>query len=170
MTFRILIAALLVALAACTETTTVTRASGDVALRPDRGGLAVAGGQRIDFGRAEAGTVAAVTRLLGTPLSSGVNGECGAGPTKIVKYRGMDLLFRDGAFAGWVAESPRIVAGNGLAPGVTRQQLAAGGYGPFRATSLGVEFESDGIFGLLPDNDAATPVQLLWSGTSCFFR
>ncbi len=170
MTFRILIAALLVTLAACTETTTVTRASGDIALRPDRAGIAVSGGQRIDFGRAEAGAIAAAAKVLGNPLSSGVNTECGAGPTKIVKFRGMDLLFQNGRFVGWLAESPRIVAGNGLSPGITRRQLAAGNYGPFQATSLGVEFESDGIFGLLPDNDAATPVQLLWGGTSCFFR
>lgn len=169
---RHLAMAALIALAACAAPTSTTRDSGTTPLRPDPNGLAIPGSaQRIDFGRAEAGTVEAVTKLLGAPpLGRSVNSECGAGPTTIVKYGPIDLLFLDGAFRGWVTDDIRTAAANGLSPGVTRTQLEGGGYGPFRATSLGVEFEAGGVFGLLPDNDANTPVQLLWAGTSCFFR
>ncbi|MDF0602339.1 hypothetical protein P1J78_16490 [Psychromarinibacter sp. C21-152] len=168
---RVLAALALCLLAAC-STVPRTAGGGDTALRPDAGGMAVAGSdQRIDFGRAEDGVIAAATRVLGAPpVSRAVNPECGAGPTTIVKYDRIDLLFLDGTFRGWVTDDPRTAAANGLSPGVTRAQLEAGGYGPFETTTLGVEFEANGVFGLLPDGAPDTPVQLLWAGTSCFFR
>ena len=160
------------ALAACGATTTTVTRSGPEKIRPDAGGIAIQNSDlRIDFGRAEAGAVEAVSRVLGAqPQSRSVNTECGAGPTTIVKYPQIDLLFLDGAFRGWVTQSNGTVTGNGLSPGVPRRQLAEGAYGPFRETSLGVEFETGGIFGLLPDGGADTPIELLWAGTSCFFR
>lgn len=169
---RFLAMAALCLLAACSSATTTRTGGGDTLLRPDANGLAISGtGQRIDFGRAEEGVIAAVTRVLGAaPESRTVNPECGAGPTTIVKYDRIDLLFLGGALQGWVTDDPRTAASNGLSPGITRAQLENGGYGPFRETTLGVEFEDVGIFGLLPDGAPDTPVELLWGGTSCFFR
>ncbi len=157
------------ALAGCATTTPAPEEP--TGIRPDAGGIAIEGTeQRIDFGRAEEGAVAAVTRILGEPQSRSVNSECGAGATTIVKFKEIDLLFLEGDLRGWVTNYRLTVAGNGLSPGIMRNQLAYGAYGPFRETSLGVEFEADGVFGLLPDAAPDTPIQLLWSGTSCFFR
>jgi len=141
-------------------------------IRPDAEGIGIDGkSQRIDFGRTQESTIPAVSKLLGVqPGSVSINLECGAGPTTIVKYPQIDLLFLDGAFRGWVTSNPGTIAGNGLSPGVSRTQLNNGGYGPFEETTLGVEFASGGIFGLLPDGDANSPIRTLWSGTTCFFR
>ncbi len=173
MTRLALSAALCLGLAACgAATSTTTRDASTTPLRPDRAGLAIAGNdQRIDFGRAEAGAIAAVTKVLGAaPVSRTDNAECGAGPATLVKYDRIDLLFQGGAFRGWSTDDPRTAAANGLSAGITRRQLEGGGYGPFEATSLGVEFSAGGVSGLLPDNAPDTPVQMLWAGTSCFFR
>ncbi|MDF0596464.1 hypothetical protein [Psychromarinibacter halotolerans] len=168
---RILAACALLLLAACGGTEVTTR-GGTTDLRPDANGLAIAGNPlRIDFGRAQDGVLTAVTRVLGAPpANSMTNPECGAGPLQIVQYDRITLLFQTGNFVGWTTDDPRVAAANGLSAGVTRAQLENGGYGPFQPTTLGVEFEADGIYGLLPDNDAATPIDTLWAGTTCFFR
>ncbi|WP_425053015.1 hypothetical protein [Psychromarinibacter sp. S121] len=168
---RALAAAALLVLAACGGAEVTTR-GGTAQLRPDANGLAIADNPlRIDFGRAQEGVLTAVTRVLGAPPANSVtNSECGAGPLQIVQYAEITLLFQNGNFVGWTTDDPRISLANGLSAGVTRAQLENGGYGPFRPTTLGVEFEADGIFGLLPDNDAATPIDTLWAGTTCFFR
>jgi hypothetical protein len=51
--------------------------------------------------------------------------------------------------------------------GQSRAAVEAAGIGPFQDTSLGAEFEANGVFGLLEDGQT---VDLLWSGLTCFFR
>ncbi|WP_172298553.1 hypothetical protein [Pseudoruegeria sp. HB172150] len=168
---RLLFVAAALLLAACSGTPDPSAPSGGT-IRPDASGLAIEGSPlRIDFGRTRDSTLAAVTRLMGAAPSSQVsNPECGAGPTLIVEYDGLDLLFQQDAFRGWVADGAGIVTANGLRPGTTRTALEASGAGPFEATTLGVEFETGGVFGLLPDGTQDAELQLLWAGTSCFFR
>ena len=66
----------------------------------DAGGLAVSGsGLRVDFGRAQAGAIAAVARLEGrAPRSASA---CPDGRTRAVLWEGLTLYVRDGAFLGW---------------------------------------------------------------------
>ncbi len=70
------------------------------ALVPGPAGLAVAGtGLEIGFGRAQAGAVAATSRLLGPP--SGRRAPC-AGPGEVVRWpSGLALHFPDGTLTGW---------------------------------------------------------------------
>jgi hypothetical protein len=73
-------------------------------LTPDANGLQPGGTSlRIDFGRAQAGVVAAVSRLLGTPPASTVQREgCpGGGDTYVTWATGLTLAFRAGSFVGW---------------------------------------------------------------------
>lgn len=143
-------------------------------LRLGPGGLVVpAHGQAIDFGRAEAGAVAAVTKLLGSgPTERTVNGECGAGPSVVVTWAsGLSLLFRNNALRGWSADGDRFRTVNGFSPGQTRAELEAAGISGFRQTTLGTEATlSRGIFALLDGAGPDAKVRLLWAGTSCFFR
>lgn len=171
LTRRFVVLGLPAVVAAC-GTGSGDTSGGPQRIRPDAGGIAIQNTDlRIDFGRAEAGAVAAVTKVLGSqPQERTVNRACGAGPVAVVRYPQIDLLFQDGAFRGWVTRSTGTTTANGLAPGMRRNQLPEASFGPFRTTSLGVEFDSGGVFGLLPDGGADTPVQYLWAGVSCFFR
>lgn len=65
---------------------------------------AVGTGQRIDFGRAEAGVIQTMTRLQGaapTTLAC-VN----PGVTTVLWDDGVSLSFLDGSFAGWGSQDP----------------------------------------------------------------
>jgi hypothetical protein len=67
---------------------------------PDAAGIALAGSPlRIDFGRAEAGTVAAMTRLEGGAPSAVA--DCGGGVRSLRWPGGLALVFQGGAFLGW---------------------------------------------------------------------
>jgi hypothetical protein len=89
--------ALALALAACTPTTEAARPP---AYAPDAAGIALVGSpQRIDFGRAEAGTIAAVTRLEGRGPAA--TAACAGGGTAVRWASGLSLHFRGGAFLGW---------------------------------------------------------------------
>jgi hypothetical protein len=123
---------------------------------------------RIDFGRAEAGTVAAVTKLLGAgPVETVALEDCGAGPVTAVRWEnGLTLNFKRGTFLGWVSQEARgaaVTTPAGLGPGSLRAAVAGV---PISQTSLGAEFEAGGVFGLL-EGDRVGPV---WAGVTCFFR
>ena len=125
--------------------------------------------QRIDFGRAKIGVVDAVSRLLGRgPTDEFFIEECGAGPVTAVSWGDdLKLNFIDGALRGWVMQSDVLRSENGLRVGQTRSALEAAGIADFENTSIGVEFGSEGVFGLL---NAQNELAYVWSGATCFFR
>jgi len=84
-------------LSACAATPQAERPAGFV---PDADGIALVGSPlRIDFGRARAGAISAVTRLEGQgPLATT---DCAGGTTSVRWASGLTLHFRDGAFLGW---------------------------------------------------------------------
>ena len=142
-------------------------------LRLDAEGLAVGDGQRIDFGRAEVGAVAAVTRLLqAEPVSRATNAECGAGPLTTVSWNpGLDLMFQQGTLRGWSAASSLFVTTSGFSVGMSRQDLIAAGVSGFRETTLGVEVDlAPGVFALMDGDGPGARIALIWAGVSCFFR
>ena len=85
-------------------------------LIPDAGGLGIEGSAlRVDFGRAEAGAVAAVAKLLGAPPTGReTRTDCSTGTARVVRFRGIDLIFAGGGFRGWASNDPGIVTANGL--------------------------------------------------------
>jgi hypothetical protein len=67
---------------------------------PDADGIALVGSPlRIDFGRTEAGVIAAVTRLEGRGPAA--TAPCADGAAAVRWPDGLALHFRDGAFLGW---------------------------------------------------------------------
>ena len=81
--------------------TTAAPKPPSVTFLPDAGGLAIAGSaQRIDFGRAPAGVIAALDRELGPhhvmPLA-----DCPGGIARRLAWGGLELSFTDERFVGW---------------------------------------------------------------------
>lgn len=67
---------------------------------PDAAGIAVDGtALRVDFGRAEAGAVAAVSRLQGRGPQGAA--PCPGGAARAVAWEGLTLYMQGGAFVGW---------------------------------------------------------------------
>ncbi len=128
------------------------------------------------FGGAEEEVVAVLTRVLGTAPERGVNGECGAGPMAIAQWTdGLTLLFSDGTFAGWAVDGDRTGADAyqtmaGIGPGSTRAEMAEVSEVAVEETSLGTEFASGDLYGILSGPGADARVTQMWAGTSCVFR
>jgi hypothetical protein len=89
--------ALAFALSACAAAPEAERAP---AFAPDADGIALVGSPlRIDFGRAQAGAISAVTRLEGRGPAGTT--ACAGGVSAARWDSGLALHFRDGAFLGW---------------------------------------------------------------------
>jgi hypothetical protein len=90
-------AALALAVTACAP---APEAAPPPAFAPDAEGIALLGvPQRIDFGRADEGVIAAVTRLEGRGPAA--TAACPGGATAVRWPSGLSLHFADGAFLGW---------------------------------------------------------------------
>ncbi len=73
---------------------------------PTSGGLNIAdsGGQEISFGRSQLGVEVAINRLVGTvPINGGVSAQ---GCDLRLWENGLELVFRQGRFVGWIAGPP----------------------------------------------------------------
>lgn len=138
-------------------------------LRADSQGLQPIGiPLRIDFSRTEESTIASVSKLLGQPPKTRqLREECGAGPVTEVSWsNGLTLNFQNGDFLGWVTRKARgtpVATTSGIAPGLSRTDLVGAS---FKETSLGTEFETGQIYGLIQGDK----VGMVWSGMTCFFR
>ena len=122
-------------------------------------------GLRIDFGRAQDSTIESASRLFGALPDEIVElQECGAGRVVSARWPGVSLNFLGGDFTGWVLGAPGLPV-EGITVGQARDTLPPL---TFFDTSLGAEFELNGIFGLILPGEAE--IAQLWSGTTCFFR
>lgn len=163
---RALFILLALALSACSTADLRPADPAPTGLTPDAAGLQPAGTDlRIDFGRAQAGVIETVSRLLGSdPADIGTIEECGAGPVTTAYWDDALMLnFVDGDFRGWALVEPGLTAAGGLEagtpppPGVTMTE-----------TTLGREFEIDGVWALV--EDGGPEITHVWSGIQCFFR
>jgi hypothetical protein len=129
-----------------------------------------------EFGMPKAAIVAAVAAIRGPATGSDANGECGAGPMEFTRFGTLTLNFQNGRFVGWSLDGPRaaqpIEEEYGLGIGTPRAELTDGDAGEARieTSPLGVEFDADGIHGLLDSNAPEAIVTALWAGTNCHFR
>lgn len=116
----------------------------------------------------------AVTNILGQPLESGENSECGSGPQTITQWpKGLVLHAADGEFIGW-SVSPdtdaTLTTMAGLGVGSTRSELESVYTVEVRESSLGTEFSTGDLFGILSSAEPDATVDYLWAGTTCNFR
>ncbi|QBY02408.1 hypothetical protein E2K80_18015 [Rhodophyticola sp. CCM32] len=156
------------ALAACVPGNSDTPMALPAPLSPSAIGLQPAGSPlEISFGRAREGVIETVSRLLGAgPVEITRQDECGAGPVTAARWsNGLTLNFTDGDFRGWVLNQPGLRTAQGLSVGQPRDALGAV---QTTETSLGSEFRKGGEYGLLGEDGSA--IDLIWSGTTCFFR
>jgi len=129
--------------------------------------------QFYQFGRPRAEVLAAVTALRGRPTGSGSNEECGEGPIDFVDFGNLRLNFQQGRFVGWDASpgDPPLRDEWGLRIGSPRADLVeADEPARIENSTLGVEFEMNGMGGLLSSDAPDATVTDLWAGLICAFR
>ena len=120
------------------------------------------------FGMKQSDAIAAASAAFGAPTGRQHNDECGEGPMDFVNFNGLSLGFQDGRLAGWsMSEAkPALRTAGGLAIGAPRSAL--GGAEIDESSTLGPEFEVDGVGGLL--NEQGSRIEALWAGLTCQFR
>lgn len=120
------------------------------------------------FGMPRGEAVAAATAVFGVPSASGHNDECGQGPMDFVSYNDLQLAFQEDRLVGWSLGGPRpsLRTAGGLGIGAPRSAL--GQTDIDEESSLGPEFEVDGVGGILDQQGSA--VEALWAGSTCQFR
>lgn len=125
-------------------------------------------GPGLVFGTARAEAVAAATAAFGAPSGSEHNEECGEGPMDFVSFGGLQLGFQEGRLAGWSMSGaqPPLRTARGIGIGSLRSDL--GSVAVDEQSSLGPEFEIEGVGGILDESGAR--VEALWAGLPCQFR
>lgn len=131
----------------------------------------------IRFAAPQAQTLAAVSRTLGQPQAINEIVSCGGGEAgQAADYGALVLFFQGGTFTGWeqrrASENPYIGTPGGVNVGSRRPDLAAalGGEPSIEKTSLGTEFDREGIYGLLANDRPDAQVDRLWGGNNCAAR
>jgi hypothetical protein len=129
----------------------------------------------IQFGQSQADVTRQLTEILGPPSGTGRNAECPTGAVEYATFGELNVNFQNGKFVGWVLDGPmrpELESYQGLMIGQTRRELSGGDGDPptFEQSSLGSEFTSDGIGGLLDGNGPNAKVKTLFSGVTCFAR
>jgi len=121
----------------------------------------------LTFGMAEADAVKAASAAFGAPTGREKNDECGEGPMNFVHFGDLQLGFQEGKFAGWSlgGARPALQTGGGIAIGTSRSAL--GDTQVDEESSIGPEFDLEGIGGFLDEQER---VMALWAGYSCQFR
>ncbi|HEV7658970.1 MAG TPA: hypothetical protein VGO55_03910 [Allosphingosinicella sp.] len=131
--------------------------------------------QSFSFGMTKAEIVATVAQLRSWETPSETSGDCGAGPMEFVHFATLTLNIQNGLFVGWSLDGPRsaepIEEEYELGIGTPRADVdPIQGDSIIRTTALGVEFDSEGIHGLLGSNAPDATVTALWAGTGCRSR
>lgn len=131
----------------------------------------------VRFASPQAQTIAAVAPVLGQPRAINEIADCGgSGPAKAADYGALVLFFQGETFIGWeqrsASENPYIGTPGGVASGSARSDLAAalGGNPSIEQTSLGTEFDWQGIYGLLASDRPDARVERIWGGSNCAMR
>lgn len=116
----------------------------------------------------------AVTSILGAPLASVENSECGSGPQIITQWpNGLVLHAAGGEFIGWSASfdtDAALTTMAGIGIGSTRSDLEAAYTVEVVESSLGTEFSTGDLFGILSSAEPNAAIENLWAGTVCNFR
>lgn len=123
------------------------------------------------FDLSEAETIAALTKALGRPPTErGENEECGGGGMKFAEWKGeLTAWFLDGRFAGWDGKGKlKTIEGIGIGSG--RADLATLPGFEVEESTLGTEFRSGGLSGILDSKGPNAKVTDLWGGATCVFR
>lgn len=95
------------------------------------------------------------------------NADCGEGPLDVASYPRIRLYFQDDRFVGWAARGRGLTTMAGVGIGSTQADVDAVIVAPVTETSLGREFNSEGLSGVFGTNGRVTD---LWAGSACIAR
>ena len=123
------------------------------------------------FDSPKAATIEALTKALGRPPGElGANEECGGGGLEFAKWKGeITAWFEEGRFAGWDSEG-KLKTPGGIGLGSSRADLAPLRGIEIEESTLGTEFRSGGLSGILDSKAPNAKVTHLWGGATCVFR
>ncbi|UZK67508.1 hypothetical protein [Sphingomonas sp. M1-B02] len=126
------------------------------------------------FGMEQALATQIVEASLGNPMEEGDSQDCGAGPLSFASFRGgLTLYFQEAKFAGWDVDGRdggKFATANGIGIGSTRTALEAAGPLTVEDSSIGIEFVSGEMSGLLSSRAPEGTVTNIWAGVNCIAR
>lgn len=100
--------------------------------------------------------------------------ECGPGPLDFAVWPdGLKLYFQAGKMTGWALDRrarESVSTASGIGPGSTRAALEAAQTISVEQSSLGTEFTSGGISGVLDGTGRTAKITDMWAGASCVMR
>jgi hypothetical protein len=125
----------------------------------------------LNFDTSKAATIQALTKALGRPPTRlGDNQECGGGGMEFAEWKGeITAWFLDGRFAGW-DDKGKLKTIEGIGLGSNRAELATLPAFEVEESTLGTEFRSGGLSGILASKAPGAKVTHLWGGATCVFR
>lgn len=125
------------------------------------------------FGISRGEAVRRVTALRGPAAATGTGRACGVSALAFARFGTLTLYFRGDRWVGWSLTGPRarrpIDTEWDLGIGTFRSALDDDDRGEptVRRTPRGLEFEADGMHGLLSGPGPRARVTMLWSGEIC---
>jgi len=125
----------------------------------------------IDFGMPQVDAIKILTGVqTAPPIQQGSNLDCGA--TYANWKDGLTTWFSRGKFAGWSVNKSKVVlvTVGGIGLGSTRADLDATYSTNVNATSLGLEFNTGGLSGILDSKKQNARITNLWAGVACLGR
>lgn len=129
--------------------------------------------RELAFGLDRATVEDALTLALGKPAERGSNGECGEGAMDFARMPGGLLAwFQESKFVGWFVDdaAAKLSTAAGIGIGSTRKDLTGAYDVDFVESTLGEEFISGTLSGLLSGREPTAKVTAIWSGQVCNFR
>ncbi|HEX8667316.1 MAG TPA: hypothetical protein VF727_02965 [Allosphingosinicella sp.] len=126
----------------------------------------------LPFGAPKEQTLKALTASFETPpAEQGTMEGCGAGPVDQARWpNGFVALFQDDKFLGWEVRQAGLTTADRIGIGSTRQALDESQSPAVEESTLGTEFHSGELGGLLSSAKPDAKVTALWAGLTCFFR
>ncbi|MGB5973122.1 MAG: hypothetical protein WBG38_07375 [Nodosilinea sp.] len=129
----------------------------------------------IDFSSDMAFATDTVSEVLGEPESTATNTECPAGPLTSNSWsNGLTLTAADGQFVGWGVSSAEgaaeLTTATGIGIGSTLADLESAYKVELPDSTLGVEFYTGELSGLLSKTAPDGVITDMWAGTVCNFR
>ncbi|WP_066797031.1 hypothetical protein [Sphingomonas soli] len=131
--------------------------------------------RHIPFGMERATALHMISAALGSPIEQDSNQDCGGGKLDYAAFRqGLSLYFQDGKFAGWNLdgrENGKFTTANGIGIGMTRAALEdSGSEVTVEESTIGLEFMTGDMSGLLSAPGPGGKVTNLWAGVNCIAR